>query len=107
MIGPNTFACGTSMPQGEVASTKKNIAPVSFTVRRTSDRGSLPAGDLEATDSREIGRSGEERFGRITDGAACDPDARSWECDMAQITLAFGIHPQHYAAAVHRLEAMT
>jgi hypothetical protein len=41
MSGAKVAAGGTAMPHGEDASTTKNSAPVSFTMRRTSDNGSL------------------------------------------------------------------
>src|SRR5688572_3631219 len=79
MTGPNTPAGGTSTPQGEVASTRKNRVPVSFTVRKTSESGSLdevfePPGPIDMSDS--------EGCCRTTDGGASDSDARSWERAM-------------------------
>src|SRR5512134_255530 len=65
MMCANRLASGTFTPQGEDASTRKNSAPLSFTIRSTSDKGSLAA-DPTADDT------------------ASDADARSWSLPMAR-----------------------
>src|SRR5215813_8176970 len=56
IIEENASGCGTSTPHGNDASVRKNRAPVSFTMRRTSDNGSAPctwhdAGGSAASDA--------------------------------------------------------
>src|SRR5918994_222535 len=84
MIGANSIAFGTSMPQGEEASTTKNRAPLSFTTRKTSDSGSLAARSPGAAGSVADEPSS---CGCRTDGAASNSDARPWSLRMHEPTM--------------------
>ena len=101
MTDENAFERGTSTPQGKDASTRKNNAPVSLTVRRTSDSGSRlltahAADDAEAS----AGRSARH----IVDDAASDKDDWSWAWTMPEHTLCGPVYPPHVPEARIKVE---
>src|SRR5688572_27929258 len=82
MTGEKTFAGGTSTPQGEDASTRKNSAPVSLTVCRTCDNGSMPVpGSMLGSSAAARERRRACRH-NVLDDSACGTDVWSWDCRM-------------------------
>ena len=68
---------GTPAIHGVEASTTKKSAPVSRTVRSTSESTSPPAASPPADSGASCPDAG-SRAGRLADAAASDPDSRSW-----------------------------
>src|SRR5687767_4098441 len=93
MIEAKSRARGISTPHGDVASTRKNNAPVSFTVRRTSESGSLAASAAASAEPGAFDRTRRSTRRSATDELARDPDARSWVPAMAQPTMRDVRHP--------------
>src|SRR5690606_3550212 len=93
MMEENAPACGTFTPQGLDASTRKKSAPVSLTVRKTSESGSLPYVLREAGGADLAEASTNPSARGTVDDTASDKDVRSWACTMPKHTLCALAYP--------------
>src|SRR5262245_7742499 len=74
----NCVACGTSSTQGEDTSIGKNNAPVSLTVRKTSDKTSTLPDSCADTGGDRLTAGESARPVRILDARADNADDPSW-----------------------------
>src|SRR5918994_2933545 len=105
MMEENASARGTSTPQGKDASTRKKSAPVSLTVRKTSESGSLPCVLHEADDSDVLDTSADRSARNIMDDATSDEDVWSWALTMPKDTLCALAYPPDASGLTISVEA--